>query len=1214
MNGMDINFYSVNKEFHRYSTDDFALLEIGIGSYNISSLANFFSLDPSTLAPLPGRSVNPDIVEFFSGGGKTVPLTLLGFGAVTDVGILAFDEVDKEYKLKRTFFEITRLDPQKFKPEDFTQPPANLKLFLETWNKIQLGIEKDQKLVNGYKAVAHRIQNSASGCITFSASLRILNTFRSPKIRLYLLESRDNESSRTISFNGSPFISAVPRTAEGMRYGWRNKNDGPTGLYSAPSFGGNSTEDMVGGELRMSFDPVTGTWESGTQQTLARLLDDIDAASIPELTPEDMRSLTAEESYNVPAEENPWMGKPQKGRAVVLSIENGNPNLYGPNFRGGCEDTSQKSIVMAVNRSSKSFKAGTLVVLSFINGEWLIVGGEGDDQGSATAMSFGNFEYNKNIIPANKFFTLPGSAEKLMPDTIVRKLRNWFYLQLGSSPNFSPEYADINFLAASAPPGSDVVSYIIQNRKNAELLASLRAFAVNDTKSMVSDISFPIGDFSAQYLNSSVREILLLRDGPPIAGFGIVADQSPAAAFGSRRKLSFVNLSASETLYNFPKNILARTAKRLNLNLPGVQADAASPIDRFEAPLFWGVLFPDGFKAAQAAPFLISHDRLKDKSIYNTDPNLKELSLAAGFSLPFFKDEMDLFLYLAFDSRDTVALPQNIRPSDLMRKSGVLLRSISQSQFSLRFESHYQDKKEITGLEPIQPKRLQFSPMSIEGLYSGTPELMDGFALDAFPTINSYLVYLNSVGLLDYARFVTWPEVLIKKDIFPETAFNFALPNSITSYNFWGLDFGTSFGRNQTFSRTAQRHPAPLGTTNGNLLLPSYANFPRSPCMPVLTIKSNIKTSAKSLRFKTIQRFGNPQKTTISGGQGPEVTIIPIFPGLAWNTPATPIQVRSDPQWGDRSNTDDIDSFGTTALHIRIFEAWPVLQTSYVTWFFTPLHFSDAASVTTPMKSFDQETRKFVDIKNDDNKPVLYRSPVDYRQPTNKSNNLIQRGQAVTEEILAPFSQWGFNGSRRRKLLSGGGYAYFRKAIFVNSSPLDPDAGVGRGGSGYKKGDELVYPDGSIIKVTNVGEVTLPNGSKLTDSITTFTFEPNFDSDLIVKNMNSFTYLTSISSVRPVGGSGSGARFKPTFIIGLTIEHDPAPKEVTPITRITKSSNRGVDFVQGELTTVVELQDTNKREFDIFYFFHNDPVTYSIVTDLFNSPDAHYVISEVDPT
>jgi hypothetical protein len=1204
MNGMDINFYSVNKEFHRYSTDDFALLEIGIGSYNISSLANFFSLDPSTLAPLPGRSVNPDIVEFFSGGGANIIQQLLGFANEASMQILAFDEADKEYKLKTSFFEIITLNPQKFKPADFAQPANNLKLFLETWNKIQLGIEKNERLINGYKAVAHRVQNSASGCITFNTNLNILRSGnRQSKICLYFLESRDNESSRTISFNGSPFISAVPRTAEGMRYGWRNTNDGDTGLYSAPSFGGNSTEDMVGGELRMSFDPVTGTWESGTQQTLARLLDDIDATSIPELTPEDMKSLTAEESYNVPAEENPWMGKPQKGRAVVLSIENGNPNLYGPNFRGGCEDTSQKSIVMAVNRSSKSFKAGTLVVLSFINGEWLIVGGEGDDQGSATAMSFGNFEYNKNIIPANEFFTLPGSAEKLMPDTIVRKLRNWFYLKLGRP---TPSLVNINLLAASAPPGSDVVSYIIQNIKNQELLGNLRDFAANDTKSMVSDISFPIETFIKRYLPSSVQNILTLKtNGTSIVGYD-----------DNYINNTLLTNSAFETLYNFPKNILAKTARRLNLNLPGVQTDAASPIDRFEVPLFWGVLFPDGFKAAQAAPFLISHDNLKDKSIYNTDPNLKELSLLAGYSLPFFKDEMDLFLYIGTINYIPISKPpNNIRPSDLMRRSGVLLRNESNFGSEYRFFDHYVNNEEITGLEPIQPKRLQFSPLSIEGLYSGTPELMDGFALDAFPTINSYLVYLNSVDLLNYAKVVTWPRRLREDDIFPETAFNFALPNSITSYNFLGLDFGTSFGKNQTFSRTAQRHPAPLGTTNGNLLLPPYANFPRSPCMPVLTIKSNIKTSAKSLRFKTIQRFGNPQKTTISGGQGPEVTIIPIFPGLAWNTPATPIQVRSDPQWGDRSNTDDIDSFGTTALHIRIFEAWPVLQTSYITSFFTPLHFSDTAPVTTTMKSFDQEKGDFIDIKNDDNESVEYRSPVDFRMVTVTNNPFINIGQAVTEEILAPFSQWRFLKTRRNRLLSGGGYAYFRTAIFVDSSPLDPDAGVGRGGSGYKVGDELVYPDGSIIKVTGVREVTLPNGSKLTDSIATFTFEPNFDSDnKVVKNMNSFTYLTSVSSVRPVGGSGSGARFKPTFIIGSTIEHDPGPKEVTPITRITKSSNRGVDFVQGELTTVVELQDTNKREFDIFYYFHNDPVTYSIVTDLFNSPDAHYVISEVDPT
>ena len=533
--------------------------------------------------------------------------------------------------------------------------------------------------------------------------------------------------------------------------------------------------------------------------------------------------------------------------------------------------------------------------------------------------------------------------------------------------------------------------------------------------------------------------------------------------------------------------------------------------------------------------------------------------------------------------------------------------------------------------------------MSIELLYSGTPELADGFSLDAFPQINANLQYLNSAivpsirgntqaSLLFYAKHTTWA---FYRTVWPETSSAFSRPDQTTNYNFPALDYGLSFSLEEFDRTTLRRHPAPLGTANGNLLLPSYRDFPRTPCVPILTIKSSIRTNSKSLRFKTIQRFGNPQKTTISGGQGPEVTVLPIGPGVAWNTPATPIQVNSDPQWGDRTNADDIDSFGTTALHIKIFEQWPIRDTFYLTQYFTVLHYNDYVSRTQTMKRYDEEKKSLVDVLNDEDKPVFYVSPLDFKVPTTKNPNpdpnaprtemIVGTEFTKEDDVLEKFSLWNNDVQRRGQLLSGGGYAYFRNAIFVANVYFDEDEKDDRtgvtlsskgawGGSGYKEGDELVYQDGSILKVTSVGEVTLTDGSKLTGSITNFDFEPNYSygNDIVI-DMTNFTYITSVDSVTPVGGSGSGAKMKLIFTIGRIIGHDPGPKEVTPITRITKPSNRGADIVYGELITTVELQDTNSKDFDIFYYFHNDPCTYSIASPLFASPDAQYVISEVDP-
>ena len=110
------------------------------------------------------------------------------------------------------------------------------------------------------------------------------------------------------------------------------------------------------------------------------------------------------------------------------------------------------------------------------------------------------------------------------------------------------------------------------------------------------------------------------------------------------------------------------------------------------------------------------------------------------------------------------------------------------------------------------------------------------------------------------------------------------------------------------------------------------------------------------------------------------------------------------------------------------------------------------------------------------------------------------------------------------------------------------------------------------------------------------------------------------------GSTGSSARFVPTCVVAKTIGWDSGPKEVAPITRITKSSQQSGKVLNsdtsyentaanGESTTTINL---NKGElgnnFDIFYFFHNDPTHYSIDDSRpYYTGAAQYVISDVKP-
>jgi len=426
----DINFYSKATDFHRYSTEDLALLSIGLGNYTKSSVFEFFN---------PARP-NPDSAEFFSGDGS-VRDKILGKGLEGTMQILDFDIVDKTYKIKTGLSQIGKLNPQKY-PVTKYQPIAigAIDIFLDNWNKVQIGDASIPELqANTYRAIVDRIHNSVSGCLSFKATFTVLGGPRTANIMLVPTYSRDNQSSRTISFRGSPLISATPQTAEGLRYSLNQTNQLGIGQYSGPFEGGdNNPKNTAAGHLRLAYDPTTGEFESGTQQILVRLIDDIDPAEISQINGGALLAATAQECYDSP-DSDLFMGNFKKGRGIPLSMENGNPYMYGPNFKGGCANSATKSVITVVNRAAQSFKSGQLVMCSKINGEWVAL--PTGEQSLTKKITFGNFEYQQYILSANRYFTNGAihdfvvSLETVMPEDVARKIRNFYYLDLASEAN-----------------------------------------------------------------------------------------------------------------------------------------------------------------------------------------------------------------------------------------------------------------------------------------------------------------------------------------------------------------------------------------------------------------------------------------------------------------------------------------------------------------------------------------------------------------------------------------------------------------------------------------------------------------------------------------------------------------------------------------------------------------------------------------------------------
>lgn len=1179
----DINFYSKESEFNRYSTEDLALLSIGLGNYNKSSVDEFFN---------PAKP-NPDIAEFFGGNTVTIANSIRGIGLEGTMKILEFDIINKNFKETTGLSNILLLDQQKYPAVDYPPVAGDIKLFLDNWNKVQMGSNQiSPTQANTYKVIVDKINNSVSGCISFKATFNVLGSQRTADIMLYLMYSRDNQSSRTVSFQGSPLISAFPTTAEGLVNGYGTTNALPIGVYGGPLAGGESNpKNTVTGKLRTVYDPTTGEFESGTQQILVRLVDDVEAASISQISGQDLLLSTPDQFYDGP-ESDLYTSDFKKGRAVPISMENGNPYMVGPNFQGDCKTPTNKSVIIVVNRSAQSFKSGQLVLCSKINGEWLLpLTGAGGDLNSK--ISFGNFEYQQYIIPGNKYFTFNGTT-RMMPDDVARKIRYNFYVNLSSDPKIvdaSMNDADtiklLNIFVSTMPTNvDDPIEYIKQYYTDQEG----RALITEANTENANDIA--TGFFTTKFVN----------------------------------ELFYPDITFNEVTNSLPKNVLVKNGRLLAFGSPTGRIERVSAVEEplygDEVPFFWGMLFPDGYNGT--GKFIVTNrSNIDDNPLFERDNNLRELSVLSTLSYPYIKDVVTNYQFIKKLTLDGVNNVIN-ELKYIKKNSGIFIKEsifnlFAQGNISLTFYDHLSfnifdpiytthgrlagagtadtvnGNGIIFGLEPAKPNRLQFSSMSIEHLYSKSLLNNNNFGLLRSSVDYYYEKYFennawasNAFGDILY----DWWKTGYRDEIHIPQPHE---PDFDNAYNLESLLY-------RTFNQTqAIRHPAPLGTAF--LILPPNEGAARSTVMPILTCKSKIRTSAASLRFDTSQLFGMQKRTSVSPADINEPIILPIGGGIGWNQPNTPIQVNSYPQWGDRNRTDDIDSFGTTALHVRVFEGWPTHQTIYLGGYFTPLHFNASAPDNTFDLVYDQNGNPRLELVTQDGNPVEARSNVDFKIPTQGTRNQngtfsigspLAVGAAVLETNLAPYSQWKWNKIRRAKLLTYGGFAYKIRYVGIVKNSISKK----QDGERYVQGDKFIYGDGTTIKVTSIGNNGAIGNVEITEG-----------------EMG----LTGVSTaLQPLylGSTGSGAVWNNvTFIVKERYGYDPGPKEVVPITKLTKSSNNGEELIEGNLSTSISLNnDSNTaKDYDIFYFYHNDPTHYSIDKTLaFNGAWAQYAIVEVN--
>lgn len=1223
MSKFNINYYAKKQEFHRFTTDDFALIGIGIGNYNISSLANFFDLN---VEGRPLRSPNPDLLSFF----ETSPVAMfniLSGSSPKNLGILEFDHELKTYVSCDGLESILRLNPERYPPSKFKPIKAdNIKDFLKQWDDVQTGIISSESQVSTFRAVVYKIQNSASGCITFDVTYPVLGENKDAKIKLSIMESRDSQSDRSMSFKGAPFITSPGKTSYNATYSQRATSSAPEGAYVSTDGDEDNPENNVSGKMRLTYDSSIGEWHSGTQQILARLLEDVPTADIPEFSAEALESLNREDYYGG-SEAAGYMGNFTKGVAIPLSAENGNPYLFGPDFKDGCTGDN-KAKITAINRLNNSYRAGDIVVLSQMSGEngnWVIVS-PGSPEETKKKLTFGNFEYQQFLTPTISWFkaTDPnGNTRKIELKDWSDKIRADYYYRLATGGS---EELKKNSLLNIAIMTSDVNE--IDEDKEQELTNFWLDSDISSLVSQANDDRMVTESLSAfDYINNNYC--------------------------GNDPSLFHFLPPKDEHTFPYPKNVSEKTILFDIGAYPtaATSFEESSPYLRTSyAPCFWGTLFPDGYKSETARLYKDITDNIP---IYEDDPKLKQMSSIVTSSLPYFNDAArsinlaklyglgdyrvitktgGFYTYLpSYDfSKSVYGNNENsVGLQEFIKVQAQQNSDTDEGENPTQKTTDFGKSLTIKGLEPANPRRIQFSSLSIETLYSGTTfpdSFLTNFSTQSFGGIARFISNMKqqyitrsvskdgeqtqenlAKSYYDYAGYwMGWDRANLSEVIGTTNV------DQGVQYNLPFLSF-KELEDNFNFLRTYSSADGVLF----NYFPPLYGDNFISPCIPVTTVKSNITTNAESLRFTTDQYFGEMPRLGTQAGESPNITVLGALISFATGGSSGPQNI-SYPQWGSRSSDSLYDPLGTTMLYVRGFDHWSEDQTIYLGPIYTPLHFSESPPAFEQKVEFDENDNPVI---VDTDQPYI--STLDFRVPTSKNGTKYKNKDTVPEKGLAEFRLWKYSKIRRNKLVSNGGFAYFKHVLAINSISIDAE----NRGSGYKIGEELIFNDGSTFKVT---EIDQENGDALLDGV----FEKNFAEDkygsYVIKRIENFRPITSFDGTAVPSssdGSGTGAKFKATLTVAYLIQIDKGPREIVPLTRISKSSDQdnvslpGSTRPQnnapayGDFEITVDLPEEDRRhDIDLYYFYANDPTHYTMDEGrTYTQGYAQFVNCEVNP-
>jgi len=317
--------------------------------------------------------------------------------------------------------------------------------------------------------------------------------------------------------------------------------------------------------------------------------------------------------------------------------------------------------------------------------------------------------------------------------------------------------------------------------------------------------------------------------------------------------------------------------------------------------------------------------------------------------------------------------------------------------------------------------------------------------------------------------------------------------------------------------------------------------------------------------------------------------------------------------WG--SSRDYIDSFGTAACHVQVWDAWPDALTTWIPQYMCSLHFnpspaSDEGSVIKALNfanaekdsdgnwAKDKEPEDFeinvpalcevsyqvptygatVDISytNDDNETITGTYPA---YGVGQDGDAVGAGNEIFQStVLRPSTQWLWATHRHGKLVTQYGYRYYQTVIGLsqfNVSLVDYDDDTTP--SDFQTGEENIYSVGTGDRKANFYFTSsIPSEKNKNVSI------KFVENEVTINDNTKKSYqergqgwlpesLPFEASIEDSNGVRIVIKFTQLRTHQL-IKIDAGPQPRTPLTRVSMKSGSGQDWVYGDYSTTLQVE------------------------------------------